>query len=129
MKALRILLAEDDAMISFLLAEIIENSGHQICAIETTEAGVVRGAAHHRPDMLIVDAHLGSGSGVVAVAAVLRVSFIPYLLISGGPIKGAQAGAVILEKPFFDTDLFAAIERAVAAHASPAASLGALELR
>jgi DNA-binding NtrC family response regulator len=113
MRRLRILLAEDGAMISMLLAEIMIGMGHEICAIETTEAGLVQGAARDQPDLLIVDEHLGTGSGVAAIAAVSDIRPVPYILMSGGPIRHAAPGAIVLEKPFFEDDLLAAIERAM----------------
>jgi DNA-binding NtrC family response regulator len=113
MRRLRILLAEDGAMISMLLAEIMISMGHEICAIETTEAGLVQGAARDQPDLLIVDEHLGTGSGVAAIAAVSDIRPVPYILMSGGPIRHAAPGAIVLEKPFFEDDLLAAIERAM----------------
>ena len=41
MKALRILIVEDDALIGMLLAEMLEDMGHGLCAIEATEADAV----------------------------------------------------------------------------------------
>jgi DNA-binding NtrC family response regulator len=110
-KPLRILLAEDGAMIGMLLAEIMISMGHHICAIETTEAGLIRGAARDQPDLLIVDEHLGTGSGVAAIAAICQVRPVRYILMSGGPVKHAAPGAIVLEKPFFEDDLLAAIAR------------------
>jgi CheY-like chemotaxis protein len=110
LKPLRILLAEDDLVIAMLLAEIIGGMGHHVCAIETTEAGLIRGAARDQPDLLIVDEHLGTGSGVAAIS---RIRPVPYILMSGGPIAHADPGAIVLEKPFFEDDLLAAIERAM----------------
>jgi DNA-binding NtrC family response regulator len=113
MKPLRILLAEDGAMIGLLLAEIIAGMGHEICAIETTEAGLINGAARDQPDLLIVDEHLGTGSGASGIATISRTRPVRYILMSGGPIKHAAPGAIVLEKPFFEDDLVGAIERAM----------------
>jgi DNA-binding NtrC family response regulator len=113
MKPLRILLAEDGAMIGLLLAEIIAGMGHEVCAIETTEAGLIGGAARDRPDLLIVDEHLGPGSGAAGIAAISQIRPVPYILMSGGPVKHAAPGAILLEKPFFEDDLVVAIERAM----------------
>ena len=117
---LRILLAEDDALISMFLAEILTAMGHEVCAIEDTEAGVVGAAARCLPGMMIIDAHLGAGSGVAAVVEVLRSGYVPHLFISGGPVRGASADAVVLEKPFWEADLIRAMARALGQpHAQP----------
>jgi CheY-like chemotaxis protein len=56
MKALRILVVEDDAMIAMLLADMFAAMGHDVCAIERTEAGAVAAATLCKPDLMIVDA-------------------------------------------------------------------------
>jgi CheY-like chemotaxis protein len=113
---LRILVAEDDAMIATLLGELLEGLGHDVCSIEASEAGLVSAALRERPDLMIVDANLGAGSGLAAIREVLRLEDIPYLLMSGGPVKMAPQDAVVLEKPFWESDLVRAIERALVAH-------------
>jgi DNA-binding response OmpR family regulator len=111
MKPLRILLAEDDTIIAVLLAVALAELGHDVCAIETTEAGVIGAAARHQPDLLVVDVYLQPGNGVTAVKAVLQAGYIPYLLMSGGLVNDAPPGTIILEKPFDHPELFANIER------------------
>jgi two-component system, response regulator PdtaR len=41
MKALRILVVEDDALIAMLLAELLAGLGHNVCATAATEAHAV----------------------------------------------------------------------------------------
>jgi DNA-binding response OmpR family regulator len=112
-KALRVLVVEDDPMVGMLLAEMLEAMGHNVCALETTEAGAVAAAAQHRPDLMIVDARLGAGSGVAAVEEILRAQFIPHVFMSGDITKvGAlRPGATAIEKPFHEAELARAIQR------------------
>jgi DNA-binding response OmpR family regulator len=56
MKALRILLVEDDCVIGMFLGMTLEHMGHEVCAIESTEAAAVAAAERYRPDLMIVDA-------------------------------------------------------------------------
>jgi len=114
-KALRILVAEDDSMIGMLLAGMLEGMGYDVCAIEATEADVVTAAAHHRPDLMIVDARLGDGSGVAAVDEILRTGFVPHLFMSGNisRVKALRPDAVVLQKPFGEAELTRAIQRAL----------------
>jgi len=117
MKALRVLVIEDDALIGMLLAEMLEGMGHDVCAIEPTEAGAVRAAIRCRPDMMIVDARLGDGSGVSAVEKILRAGPAPHVFVTGDP-KGVLAlrpDAVVIQKPFRELDLARAIQRALGA--------------
>ncbi len=115
MKAQRALVVEDDDMIGMLLAGMLEEMGHVVCAIEATEAGAVIAAAQHRPDLMIVDARLGDGSGIAAVDDILRGGFVPHLFISGNiaRVKALRPDAVMLEKPFREAELTAAIQRAL----------------
>ncbi len=117
MKMLRVLLADDDEVIGILLEEVLDGLGHEVCAIEATEAGLVDAAARHRPDLMIVDAHLGKGSGVAAVAKILRTDYIPHVFMSGSAVQAVSPDAVVLQKPFWDHDLIQAIERAMGAAA------------
>src|ERR1700722_4237230 len=66
-KALRVLVVEDDAMIGVLLGEMLEGMGYGVCGIEATEGDAVTAAARYKPDLMIVDVHLGEGSGVSAI--------------------------------------------------------------
>src|ERR1039458_702062 len=67
MKAHRVLIVEDDALLGVYLAELLIGMGHEICAIEATEADAVSAAAQRGPDLMIVDARLRDGSGISAV--------------------------------------------------------------
>jgi CheY-like chemotaxis protein len=111
---LRVLLAEDDAIVAMLLAELLGSLGHEVCAIEATEAELVYAARRTRPDLMIVDAQLGAGSGITGVEAVLGERQVAHMFMSGGPVA-APPGTVVLEKPFSDGDLVRAIDRALAA--------------
>ncbi len=70
MTQLRVLVVEDDALIGLLLADVIAEMGHDVCAIESTEAGAIAAAARYKPGLMIVDAGLRSGNGVSAVAEI-----------------------------------------------------------
>jgi hypothetical protein len=51
---------------------------------------------------MIVDAQLREGSGVSAVEQILRTGFIPHILVSGAKVQALRAGAVLIDKPFFE---------------------------
>jgi hypothetical protein len=65
---------------------------------------------------MIVDAHLQQGSGVAAIATILAIQAIPCILVSGdiAEIRGNDARAIVLAKPYSEAGLAAAISRAVA---------------
>jgi CheY-like chemotaxis protein len=118
MHALRILVAEDEAIIAMYLAEVLAEMGHEVCAVEATEGGLVAAAASLRPDLMIVDARLGEGSGVVAMRTILRSGPLPHLFISGTAVEADTPDAVVLQKPFHERQLAHAMERVLAAAAA-----------
>jgi len=120
MESLRILVVEDNAMIGILLAEMLEEMGHDVCAIEETEANAVAAAIRCRPQLMIVDVGLGEGSGVSAVDEISRTGSVPHIFISGdiSRVKVLRPWAVALQKPFREPELERAIRRAFDAGAA-----------
>jgi DNA-binding response OmpR family regulator len=120
MKADRVLVVEDDAMIASLLAEVLEGMGHEVCAIEATEADAVIAADRCRPDLMIVDARLGEGCGVSTVDRILCTGFVPHVFVSGNALRvqAMKPGALVIQKPFREADLARAIQCALRAEAA-----------
>jgi two-component system, response regulator PdtaR len=120
MKALRVLVVEDEMLIGKLLAEALGAMGYDVCAVETTEIGAVAAAARCNPDLMIVDARLREGSGVSAVEEILRNGWVAHLFISGetSSVHALRPGAIVIQKPFRDIELNRAIQRALDAPAS-----------
>jgi two-component system, response regulator PdtaR len=120
MKALRVLIVEDDALIAMLLAQLLAGMGHDICATADTETAAVIAANQHRPDLMIVDAGLGRGSGVAAVEEILRAGPLAHVFISGDArrVQTLRPGAVVVRKPFRQAELDRAIEIALDAAAA-----------
>lgn len=114
MKPIRILVVEDDALLAISLEEMLIEMGHEICAVEGTEAAAVAAALQHAPDLIIVDAWLREGSGISAVEQILRARSIWHLFVSGDmrSVQQAIPGAVVLQKPFRESELASAIQRA-----------------
>jgi two-component system, response regulator PdtaR len=114
MKALRVLVAEDNAIIGMLIAEMLAQMGHDVCALETTATAAVTAAVRCRPDLLIVDVRLGHGSGISAVEEIRRTGPVAHLFISGDTarVKALRPDAVVIQKPFREADLAWAIQRA-----------------
>jgi CheY-like chemotaxis protein len=121
-KRLRILVIEDDPFIGLLLAEVLTGMGHEVCAVELTEADAVAAAIRCTPDLMIVDEHLGEGSGLAAVAEITLGGSIPHVFVSGDAarISRLKPDAIVMEKPYHERDLARAIRRAMGLSASPA---------
>ena len=111
MKALRILLVEDDHIIAILLSAMLVDMDHAVVATVATEADAVAAAASHKPDLMIVDMHLRQGSGIAAVAQVLKAGPMAHLFMSGARLRSEKADGIILHKPFRERDLLQAIRQ------------------
>jgi len=113
MERLEVLIVEDEPLIAGLLADILEEMGHHVCAVESTEAGAVAAALKWRPQLMIVDAGLARGNGITAVETILQAGFVPHIFVSGDRLAGGDLDprAVVLQKPFHESELAAAIAR------------------
>ncbi len=103
-------------MIGDLLAEMLEEMGHSVCALAATEADAVKAAARDKPDLMMVDVALGQGSGIVAMDEILRTGFVLHFFMSGNvaKVRAQRPDAAVLEKPFQEKQLKYAIEQALA---------------
>lgn len=110
MRPLSILIVEDDLLIGDLLTEMLEAMGHGVCGVATTEARAVDAALLNRPDLMIVDAKLGCGSGIAAVEKISTVVKIPHIFVSGDRMSIEGASRFALQKPFSQRDLVRAME-------------------
>jgi two-component system, response regulator PdtaR len=121
MKALRVLVIEDDALIAMLLAELLAGMGHEVCATAATEAEAVIAATSYGPDLMIVDASLGQGSGVSAVEEILRAGPLAHVFVSGDAerVRLRKSDAIVVRKPFREAELARAIDLALAAASLP----------
>ena len=117
MKPLRVLVVEDDPMIAELLAEVLEGMGHEVCAIDATEAEAVASAARCGPDMMIVDVWLRDGTGVAAVERIRLTGTVPHVFVSAdfSRVSGIRPDAITLQKPFREAGLALAMQSALAA--------------
>jgi len=131
MKALRVLVIEDDALIAMLLAELLAGMGHEVCATATSEAEAVIAATCYAPDLMIVDAGLGQGSGVSAVEEILRAGPLAHVFVSGDAesVRLRRCDAIVVRKPFRQAELARAIDLAVAAASLPVKSVKSERLR
>jgi CheY-like chemotaxis protein len=120
LKARRVLVVEDNAFIGALYIDLLEDMGHAVCAMVATEVEAVAAAAIYKPDLMIVDAALGEGTGVSAVEEILRTGFVPHIFVSGNiaSVRLVRPGAIVMQKPFRGQDLARAIQSALNASVS-----------
>ena len=116
-KTLRVLVIEDDALITLMLTEVLGDMGHGVCATAATPTEAIEAARQHDPDLIISDATLRNGSGIAAVEEIQKSKRLPHLFMTGDPmgVRLALPDAVVIRKPFSAAALFKAIEKALEA--------------
>jgi len=119
MQPLRVLLIEDDALIAMMLAEVLGEMGHIVCATATTPTEAIAAARQEDPDLVLSDVKLRNGSGIDAVEEILRSRRIPHMFMTGDTtdLKLRLPDAVAVRKPFSSAALARALEKALAATA------------
>lgn len=129
MKPLSVLLVEDEFLIAMLITQVLEDMGHTICATESTEAGAVAAAARYDPDIMIVDARLRDGSGISAMTKILLTRQVPHVFVSGdvSGVRALRPDAVVIQKPFFASDLARAMQLALGVQGADAIHKGGAE--
>ncbi len=111
MRRIRILLVEDDTVISDLMCKLLAVFGHDVCGTAVTELEAVDAAGRHRPDLMIVDVYLRDGTGVSAMSTIHQRNAMPHIFMTGGGRHIVPKDAVLLQKPFGSVGLNEALQR------------------
>jgi len=116
--ATRVLIIEDEPMISMDLAEIVESLGHQVTTIARTATQAVRAAGSETPGLVLADIQLADGSsGLDAVRGILARFEVPVIFITSFPerlLTGERPEPTFLiTKPYDPNAVKAAISQAL----------------
>ncbi len=113
----RVLLVEDDALISVTLEAALLEAGATSVTICTTSAEALAALREHKPDGLVLDVHLADRDDGWAIAELVNSvgPKPPRIVFSTGapqdiPPEIADLGPV-LEKPYDHAELIAALRR------------------
>jgi len=119
-KAVRILVAEDEALIRMDLVEMLQEAGYEVIAQATNGEEAIALALEHQPDLAILDVKMpvldgiSAAEKIIAIAPVLMLTaFSQRELIDRARDAGVMAYVV---KPFTIGDLVPAIEIAISRH-------------
>jgi response regulator NasT len=116
----RILVAEDEALIRMDLIEMLGEAGYTVCAEATNGQEAIDLAIEHRPDLCILDVKMPVLDGISAAQAIIDIA--PVLMLTAFSqrelVERARDAGVMayVVKPFTIGDLVPAIEIAVSRH-------------
>lgn len=112
----RVLIVEDEALVSLEMQIILVGAGFDVVGVTSTLAGAVQMASIFAPQLAIVDVNLANGDNGLDVAVDLKKLGIPALFSSGNcpddPDRVLAIGC--LHKPFDDQSLTRAVQTAQA---------------
>jgi len=116
----RILVAEDEALIRMDLVEMLEEAGYHVIAEATNGEEAIALATEHQPDLAILDVKMPVLDGISAAEKIISIAPVLMLtafsqreLVDRARDAGVMAYVV---KPFTIGDLIPAIEIAISRH-------------
>ena len=116
----RILVAEDEALIRMDLVEMLQGAGYEVIAEATNGQEAVELAHLHKPDLAILDVKMPVMDGISAAEKIIHLA--PVLMLTAFSQKelidrARDAGVMAyVVKPFTISDLIPAIEIAISRH-------------
>jgi response regulator NasT len=119
-KRIRILVAEDEALIRMDLVEMLQEAGYDVVAQATNGEEAISLATEHQPDLAILDVKMPILDGISAAEKIISIAPVLMLtafsqreLVDRARDAGVMAYVV---KPFTISDLVPAIEIAFSRH-------------
>ena len=116
----RILVAEDEALIRMDLVEMLQETGYTVVAQATNGEEAIARANEHRPDLAILDVKMPILDGISAAEKIISIA--PVLMLTAFSqrelVERARDAGVMayVVKPFTIGDLVPAIEIAISRH-------------
>ena len=116
----RILVAEDEALIRMDLVEMLREAGYEVVAEAADGAQAIELAQLHKPDLAILDVKMPVLDGISAAEKI--IDFAPVLMLTAFSqrelVERARDAGVMayVVKPFSIGDLVPAIEIAISRH-------------
>jgi response regulator NasT len=118
--SVRILVAEDEAIIRMDLIEMLQGAGYEVVAAATNGQEAIDLAVEHKPDLAILDVKMPVLDGISAATKIIEIA--PVLMLTAFSQKelverARDAGVMAyVVKPFTIGDLMPAIEIAISRH-------------
>jgi len=129
MSNLRLLVAEDEAIIALSLVDILRDAGHAVAGVASTAEEAITLAARHKPDLALLDVSLARGSDGRTAAKHLQDDMgIPSILVTAhlGTKEAKATGALgLVSKPYTQDAILTIIAQAHALLRNPNSNIPA----
>ena len=118
LKKLKILLADDEAILRLDLREMLTDAGHEVIAEASNGEDAVKLARELKPEFIIMDVKMPVMDGLTAAKLITAENIAPVLLLTAYSQqdiveKASEAGVIAyLVKPIREEQLFPAMEEA-----------------
>ena len=117
----RVLIIEDEPIIALGLESLVVELGHKVIGTTASKDDAVARARAQQPGLILADINLGEGgSGIAAVAEILRSFDIPVIFITAYPerlLTGERPEPTyLITKPFLPETVQATIGQALFFH-------------
>lgn len=109
---MRILVVEDDPLISFMIEDALAEAGHQVVGLASSSGDARRMVERAPPDLMLVDIHLIDGETGCDFAREAHEKWnVPTIFVTGSPSKarGCDDAIGVLAKPFKSASIGAAV--------------------
>src|SRR5918997_1469200 len=122
MAALRVLIAEDDPLVSITLSDQLAELGHTVVAVASDGQEAIDMAKRERPEIALLDIKMPNVDGITAAEQIGAELDIPMLMLTAYSerplvLRAAEAGALgYLLKPVTAEKLAANLSLAIARH-------------
>jgi two-component system, response regulator PdtaR len=122
MAGLRILIAEDDPLVSISLSDQLDELGHTVVAVASDGQEAIDMALREKPEVALLDIKMPNVDGITAAEAIAAQLDIPMLMLTAYSerhlvLRAAEAGALAyLLKPVSAEELAANLRLVVSRH-------------
>ncbi len=119
-RKIKVLIAEDEPIVRMDLRELLESQGYQVIGEASDGQSAIDIARKEKPDVIIMDIRMPGMDGIEAAKILTEEEIAPLIFLTAYSDrelveKAKEVGVIAyLVKPFKETDLFPAIEMAIA---------------
>ena len=94
MSAKKVLIVEDDFMLTLINKKYVELMGHKVVATVTNGADAIEAAKEHNPDIILMDIRLdGNLNGVDTMIEIGKFSNVPAIYLTGNSDEENKSNA------------------------------------